>query len=63
MHAFSQEFECDAFFPNIDERFQPVHVSATSSHENIAYDFVVYEKAPVKDRVVALACLPPSALK
>ncbi|CAJ1422488.1 unnamed protein product [Effrenium voratum] len=45
----AKEFECDAFFPNIDERFQPVHVSATSSHENIAYDFVVYEKAPVKD--------------
>jgi len=42
----AKEFECDAFFPAVDEAvFKPVHVSATLSHQAIPFDFVVYERS------------------
>jgi len=46
----AKEFECDAFFPTVDEAiFKPVHVSATFSHpaggKGLPYDFVVYERS------------------
>ncbi|CAE8624453.1 unnamed protein product [Polarella glacialis] len=46
----AKEFECDAFFPAVDEtKFQPIHVSKTSSHGEVAYDFVVYERVLAKE--------------
>jgi len=39
------EKECDAFFPSFDETvFKIVHVSKCSSHNEIPYDFAVYER-------------------
>eukprot|EP00931_Biecheleriopsis_adriatica_P037987 TRINITY_DN2178_c0_g1_i1.p1 TRINITY_DN2178_c0_g1~~TRINITY_DN2178_c0_g1_i1.p1 ORF type:complete len:542 (+),score=119.36 TRINITY_DN2178_c0_g1_i1:153-1628(+) len=46
----AKEFECDAFFPKLDEaRFRPIHVSTTSSHKDLSYDFAVYERVIKKD--------------
>jgi dihydrofolate reductase/thymidylate synthase len=40
-----KDLECDAFFPAFDDAiFKPVHVSTTSTHKELAYDFVVYER-------------------
>jgi len=53
----AKEFECDAFFPKLeDARFQPIHVSTTSSHNDLSYDFVVYERTVEKS---ANFCPPP----
>jgi len=49
MTRVAKDFECDVFFPQVDETFQPVHVSSTCSHNGIAYDFVVYERSAAKD--------------
>jgi dihydrofolate reductase/thymidylate synthase len=51
----AKDIECDAFFPAFDEsRFKLVHVSKTKSHNDLAYDFVVYEncKEPDQDAVM-----------
>merc|ERR1719376_82230 len=46
----AKEFECDAFFPEVDEKqFQPVHVSATCSHGGLSYDFTIYERNAAQD--------------
>mmetsp|Transcript_64062 Transcript_64062/g.111661 ORF Transcript_64062/g.111661 Transcript_64062/m.111661 type:complete len:499 (-) Transcript_64062:217-1713(-) len=40
-----QGFECDAFFPAIDEsQFKITHVSKTKSHKTLPYDFTIYER-------------------
>jgi len=40
-----KDVECDAFFPAFDDsRFKPVHVSKTFSHDNLPFDFMVYER-------------------
>jgi len=45
MTRIAKEFECDAFFPKVDEsKFCAVRVSATTSHETLPYDFIVYER-------------------
>jgi dihydrofolate reductase/thymidylate synthase len=42
----AKDIECDAFFPAFDETcFKVAHVSKTSSCNNLAYDFVVYERS------------------
>ncbi|CAE7209736.1 THY-2 [Symbiodinium microadriaticum] len=54
MTRVAKDFECDAFFPTLDEKhFQIVHVSATRSSGDIPYDFVIYERLPGKDRSAA----------
>mmetsp|Transcript_42246 Transcript_42246/g.90750 ORF Transcript_42246/g.90750 Transcript_42246/m.90750 type:complete len:506 (+) Transcript_42246:188-1705(+) len=41
----AKDFECDAFFPAVDEtEFKVVHVSQTQSHNQLPYDFTVYER-------------------
>jgi len=41
-----KDMECDAFFPGFDEKvFRPAHVSKTKSHKELAFDFVIYERA------------------
>lgn len=41
----SKDFECDAFFPAVDESiYKPIHVSATFCHGEIPFDFLVYQK-------------------
>jgi dihydrofolate reductase/thymidylate synthase len=41
----AKDIECDAFFPAFDEScFSLTHVSKTSSHDHLSYDFVVYER-------------------
>jgi dihydrofolate reductase/thymidylate synthase len=43
----SKDLECDAFFPAFDEtKFRVASVSKTSSHKELSYDFVVYERVP-----------------
>jgi len=50
MTRVAKDFECDAFFPMLDEKhFQIVHVSATRSSGDIPFDFVIYERLPGKD--------------
>jgi len=40
-----KDMECDAFFPAFDDTcFKIAHVSKTSSHDHLPYDFVVYER-------------------
>merc|ERR1719183_3260530 len=40
----AKDIECDAFFPAFDASlFNVVNTSKTSSHEGLAYDFIVYE--------------------
>jgi len=47
-----KDFECDASFPAFDPlSWRPVHVSKTSSHEGIPYDFIVYERKGDSDAV------------
>ena len=42
-----KDVECDAFFPAFDEtKFRVASVSKTSSHKELSYDFVVYERVP-----------------
>jgi len=44
MTRIGKDVPCDAFFPAFDEgRFKVTHVSKTSSHDGLPYDFVVYE--------------------
>jgi len=46
----AKDIECDAFFPAFDETlYRVAYVSKTSSHEGLAYDFVVYER--IKDSI------------
>jgi len=50
-----REFECDTFFPAIDEQeFQAVQLSETRVQEDIPYDFVVYERVGADRRAAAL---------
>jgi dihydrofolate reductase/thymidylate synthase len=45
MTRVGKDMECDAFFPAFNEMdFNIVHVSKTFAHEDIPFDFVVYEK-------------------
>merc|ERR1719221_1262345 len=42
----AKEIECDTFFPAIDdEKFKVVHVSETRVHNDLPYDFIVYERS------------------
>merc|ERR1719384_2855143 len=46
----AKDFECDAFFPAFDKsKFQVVHVSKTHSRDDVAYDFMVYERPEGSD--------------
>merc|ERR1719330_1686504 len=41
----AKDFECDAFFPAFDQgQFKAVHVSQTRSKDDVAYDFVIYQR-------------------
>jgi len=45
MTRIAKQFECDAFFPALDDgQFKIGFVSATQSHQSIPYDFVTYER-------------------
>jgi len=45
MTRVGKDLECDAFFPAFDvTQFQVVHLSKTSSHDGLPYDFIVYEQ-------------------
>jgi len=45
MTRVGKDLECDAFFPAFDDtKFQVVHLSKTSSHDGLPYDFIVYEQ-------------------
>jgi dihydrofolate reductase len=45
MTRVGKDLECDAFFPAFDvTKFQVVHLSKTSSHDGLPYDFIVYEQ-------------------
>mmetsp|Transcript_103758 Transcript_103758/g.179178 ORF Transcript_103758/g.179178 Transcript_103758/m.179178 type:complete len:514 (+) Transcript_103758:18-1559(+) len=57
----AKDFECDAFFPALDEsKFKISHVSKSRSHGDIPYDFVVYERSD--DAAAALLSKPSPAL-
>lgn len=45
MTRVSKVMECDALFPAVDEScFRIAHISSSKSHEDIPYDFVVYQR-------------------
>mmetsp|Transcript_62073 Transcript_62073/g.116083 ORF Transcript_62073/g.116083 Transcript_62073/m.116083 type:complete len:502 (-) Transcript_62073:177-1682(-) len=49
----AKDFDCDVFFPAIDEnQFQLVNVSTSRSSGDIPFDFVIYERLPAKDGAV-----------
>jgi dihydrofolate reductase/thymidylate synthase len=52
----TKDFECDTFFPAFDDTsFRVAYVSKTSSHENLSYDFLVYERVhEAKDNVMVM---------
>eukprot|EP00933_Yihiella_yeosuensis_P055520 TRINITY_DN5433_c1_g1_i1.p1 TRINITY_DN5433_c1_g1~~TRINITY_DN5433_c1_g1_i1.p1 ORF type:complete len:500 (-),score=109.72 TRINITY_DN5433_c1_g1_i1:392-1891(-) len=59
----AKEFECDAFFPQIDEsKYRPIHVSTTSSHKELTYDFAIFERNAEKGETRALVHQPSPAL-
>lgn len=55
-----KDFECDAFFPAIDDtKFKVVHVSTTKrSKDDIPYDFVVYENRSLDAKGVGMQISP-----
>merc|ERR1719330_1087318 len=54
----AKDFDCDVFFPEFDQsQFKAVHVSATRSKDDVAYDFVIYERSAGHGK----AALQPSA--
>lgn len=51
----AKDYECDVFFPAFDteESFKVVNLSKTQSHEEVTFDFVVYERNCVAGAEVA----------
>jgi len=46
----AKDIECDAFFPAFDDSlFKVSHVSKTKSHNELSYDFLVYDRIPESD--------------
>merc|ERR1719486_1229070 len=45
MTRIAKDIECDAFFPAFnDSLFRVSYLSKTSSHNNLSYDFLVYDR-------------------
>eukprot|EP00971_Amphidinium_carterae_P077213 1525099-Amphidinium_carterae.1 len=59
----AKNFEVDAFFPAIDEeQFAVTRMSKTWSHNEIPFDFVVYERKPLSTEAAGISSLLSASL-